>query len=577
VQAVLETNSSSALTAAAAAFDRRDFARAERMCRSILAAAPDDISAQILLGRTLQAAGNIIEAQTAFRAAVKLNPREALGWVWWAKLLRTANEPAKARDCLRMALDHVPDSFLVHNDLALLLLAEEDVAGADRHLCRALEIEPNSAIGLCHLGLVRVRQDRIDEAIVLFRRGIAINPALPELHNNLGDILKRTDFDAAERSFLEALKLRPNYAEALDNLGGIAFLRGQYEEALTRFDQALAVNPNYLLAVGHKTVALFHQQRFAEAWVLYKERFRVEGYKRDPHGRFPHPVWSGQSFAGKNVLVWTELGLGEQVLQASMFPDILAVARKLTVECGPRLAKLFASSFPGATIIPRGDSSRPCTVPIEADFQIAAGDLGGAFRNARPQFPRHTGYLRADNVRVSELRRKYRAADGNFVVGIAWASKNAALGPDKTLALMDFAPILREQGITFVNLQYAADPAEIAAATSALGIGIVTDDSIDPLGDMDDIAAQVAAMDLVISVSNTTVHFAGALAVPVWNLVPGYNAASLWHWFSDTDESAWYPSMKIFRRKEKDSRGLMTQLAADLRKLRQAGGERVGS
>jgi len=130
--------------------------------------------------------------------------------------------------------------------------------------------------------------------------------------------------------------------------------------------------------------------------------------------------------------------------------------------------------------------------------------------------------------------------------------------------LAEFSPVLRQRNVTFVNLQYAASPQEIAAVNAALGIEIILDETVDASGDMDAVAAQVAAMDLVISVSNTAVHMAGALNVPAWNIVPTHQASGMWHWFSDSEKSAWYPSMKIFRRTEKTSDALMSKLATEL-------------
>ena len=77
-----------------------------------------------------------------------------------------------------------------------------------------------------------------------------------------------------------------------------------------------------------------------------------------------------------------------------------------------------------------------------------------------------------------------------------------------------------------------------------LGVEIYHDASIDPLTSLDDFAAQVAAMDLVISIDNTTVHMAGALGTPVWTLLP---VVPDWRWRMHGSESLWYRSMTLFR------------------------------
>jgi hypothetical protein len=286
--------------------------------------------------------------------------------------------------------------------------------------------------------------------------------------------------------------------------------------------------------------------------------------RNDPHGRFVQPLWKGEALAGKGLLVWTEQGLGEEILQAGMIGDALRAGARLTIECSPRLVGLFSRSFPAATVLPRLNPSRACATPIDADYQIAGGDLGAVYRTDWPDFPQHRGYLATDAALTAALRGKYKTAGKPYVVGISWASTRSNLGPTKTMNLAEFIPVLRQHGVVFVNLQYAADDAEVASVEKALGIQIVTDPAVDPLGDMDAIAAQVAAMDLVICVSNTVAHIAGALGVPVWNILPAYSASGMWHWFSGSDASPWYPSMKIYRRKQQSAEVLMAQIAADL-------------
>ena len=71
-----------------------------------------------------------------------------------------------------------------------------------------------------------------------------------------------------------------------------------------------------------------------------------------------------------------------------------------------------------------------------------------------------------------------------------------------------------------------------------------------------DLAAQVAAMDLVISIDNSTVHMAGALGVPVWVLLP---YAPNWRWLLDREDSPWYPSALLIRQPRADSWDLVIE------------------
>jgi len=549
---------------AAACLDRGDLAQAERICRLDLASNSDEPSARALLGRILRASGKFEEAQTEFRRAVQARPTFVEAWVQWAALLESGGHAENARECLALGLKHAPDSHALHNDIALIYLTLKEFAAAAFHARRAVALLPHSAASHFNLGLVCRAQGNLKEAVAAFREAVHLNPSAANFHYALGETLIETDRSEARQALEKVLALQPRHAEAIDRLGSIDAFEGQIEEALAKFELALAWNPSLMRAVGHKTNALFLQGRLPEAWALYRRRFEVAAFKHDPHGRFSAPKWQGEVLDGKSLLIWTESGLGEEVLQAGMFHDVLKRVSRLTVECSPRLESLFKRSFPGVTIIPRTNPSRACSALIEADFQMAGGDIGGWLRDAWPRFTPHSGYLVPPTSKVEELKKKYRAAPLHLVVGLSWASVGSGLSKSKTLDLNDCAPILGVSGIRFVNLQHGANPSDVTAVAESLGAEILTDPTIDPKGDMDDVAAQVAAMDLVISVSNTAVHVAGALNVPVWNIVPGYNATGMWHWFGHAERSPWYPAMRLYRRNTPRVDELMGKIAEAL-------------
>jgi tetratricopeptide (TPR) repeat protein len=559
--------------AAASCFEQGAFADAERLCRAATGETPQNPEGRVLLGRILQAQKKWEAAQSEYRAVVQSHPTLAAAWLHWADLLQSCAEPAKAIECLKLALSFLPNTFQIHIQQGLIYLALGNLEAADECIAEALRISPDSDVGFCHRAVLRSKQSRLAEAIADYRHAIALNPLLPEAHNNLGDLLKVSEPGAAIEHFETATRLRPNYAEALANLGVMYFLKGDLHGALKKFDEALVVRPDFPRVLAYKANTLFFLGRLREAWPFHKHRF--DGFKLRPHGRFSIPEWNGESLKGKALLVWTEQGLGEEILQASIFSDVLSVVSRLTIECSPRLEALFARSFPDALIIPRVNPSRASTAEITADIQIASGDLGATFRNDWRDFPRHAGYLVPDPVLTAACKRRYRK-EGKLVVGLSWASHAPHFAKDKSLQLNDFAPVLRFPGAVFVNLQYMASAEEVASVESALGIKIISDGAVELAGDLDDVAAQIGAMDLVISVSNTAVHLAGALNVPVWNIIPGHNASGLWHWFHDTDESPWYPSMKIYRRVLENDRPLMKRISADLESFAKHRGEASG-
>ena len=93
-------------------------------------------------------------------------------------------------------------------------------------------------------------------------------------------------------------------------------------------------------------------------------------------------------------------------------------------------------------------------------------------------------------------------------------------------------------------------------ARERTAVPIHTWSDANPLADLD-FAAQIAALDLVVSVGNTTVHLAGALGTPLWALLPCVPPD--WRWKTVGTKTPWYPSVELFRQKEAGQWGSVMQ------------------
>lgn len=157
----------------------------------------------------------------------------------------------------------------------------------------------------------------------------------------------------------------------------------------------------------------------------------------------------------------------------------------------------------------------------------------------------------ADSAATATQRARLDGlAGGRPRVGIAWRSANATYGRQKSLRLDDLAPLLSGRSIFWVDLQYGDTAAERAVLAAAHGVELWHDDAVDPLADLDAAAAQIAALDLVITISNTAVHLAGALGVPTWLFLPAPGYGLLWYWQLGRADSPFYPSLRGFRQRD---------------------------
>ncbi|MEQ9198580.1 MAG: hypothetical protein RLN80_01240, partial [Rhodospirillales bacterium] len=198
------------------------------------------------------------------------------------------------------------------------------------------------------------------------------------------------------------------------------------------------------------------------------------------------------------------------------------------------------------------------------DFQTPIGSLPYLLgvRSAR-EFGQLPPGLVPDTGLVERLRRKYRKDDTALIVGISWRSGASTIAGRKSAALDLWEDVLTTPGVRFVDLQYGDTATERSAVEQKTGIRLLHDPDIDSNHDLDAFAAQVAAMDHVVTISNATAHFAGALGVPTDLLLCN---GALWHWFAGMSGSPHYPSLKLHRQQTPgDWRAMLSDVADNLR------------
>lgn len=230
---------------------------------------------------------------------------------------------------------------------------------------------------------------------------------------------------------------------------------------------------------------------------------------------------------------------------ASMFPDLIAAGARCAFEAHPRLERLFARSFPGAQVLAKRPG-KAAAVPVP-DFQVAMSGLGEFLRRDRAEFAAHSGYLAADTRRRAHWRTRLTALGPGLRIGISWRGGTARTDQRlRSIALERWQPILRRPGVRFVSLQYGDCRLEVEALRAA-GVRIVHwQDAVD---DLDECAALLCELDLVISVPTTVIHLAGALARPVWVLL---SARPGWRYLREGERLPWYPSARLWRQAELD-------------------------
>jgi tetratricopeptide (TPR) repeat protein len=488
----------------------------------------------------LVALGRLADAVESFDRALAHDPSSVVDWCNRGAALVDLGRVAEAVDSFARATTLAPDFAEAHyncgNALAKLDRHGEAVASYDR----ALALKPDYVDALNNRANALNQLGRLPEALAGVEAALSLAPD----HNGAlvtRSVLLRKLRRSAEAlaSCERALALRPDDTDALTVRADLLTDLERFDDAIATLDRIMALKPDDVAAKWNKSVICLGLGRFQEGWPLYEHRWA--GAKGLVPRGYAQPRWSGRAVNG-TLLVWGEQGLGDEILHASMLPDVLARTPSVVFEVEPRLAPLFARSFPDVAVI----ASQKELYAGKADAQEPLASLGRFLRRSFEEFPRRDrGYLVADAARARALRARL-ASDGRRVIGLSWVSKAPVGGASKSARLADFEALLRLPGCRFVDLQYGDTSEERAALARDLGIVVERLGDIDNTNDLDGLAALMSACDVIVTVSNTTAHLAGSLGRPTFVMVPhGY--ARIWYWFYDRNQSPWYPHVAVWR------------------------------
>jgi hypothetical protein len=269
------------------------------------------------------------------------------------------------------------------------------------------------------------------------------------------------------------------------------------------------------------------------------------------------PEWDGQAREGAALAI-VQRGLfhvGSVLRAARLAPLAAERVGRCVLIAEARLVPLLRRSFPQIEVREGGleDGAAFTDADFAASYETLVLHLGRTPAELIAGFTP----LVPDPALTAGLHARYRRDGEGPVIGISWASTNE----DKDLpSLEDWARVIARMPARFVSVQYGDTAGDLKALRSLAGRDIVHDTSIDPMADLDAAAAQLAAMDGVLSISNTTVHMSGALGVPT-AIILDDRRALLWPPLQDA--YPFYPAADLVHRRGRPWEIVFEQ-AADL-------------
>ncbi len=513
---------------------------------------------------TCHAEGRSHEAEALYRAALGLRPDhvEALGNL--AALCAQNGRLDEAVSLCQRALALRPDFASALNTLAIVLKRLGRADEALTHYRAALKVEPDNAATLGNLGLALRALGRHEEALPLFERAAALQPALPSAQLNLGNALNELGrFGEAEAAYRRSIERDAGYAEAHCNLGTLLRDQGRLDEAEAELDAALRLNPRLVVARYNLGNAHKDRGRLDAAIATYREALRFDPTHAESHWNLSHalllaghledgfieyewrwrlpamgdhgfsgPRWDSAAAPGAKVVVHAEQGFGDAIQFARYVPLIAARGHSATLLVRPPLLRLF-ETLPNVEVVTQLPSGR------WEGYHCPLLSLPLAFGTRLETIPAAVPYLRAEPRAAEKFRARFEAPE--FKVGLVWRGNPEKPGDARrSLAPSALRPLFELSGVRLISLQM---PPRAGDLDQLRQFGAL-DDPMDEIGDFADTAALIASLDLVITVDTAVAHLAGALAAPVWLLLP---FVPDWRWMMARPDSPWYPTARLFR------------------------------
>lgn len=531
------------------------------------------------------------KAEVTFRRTLKADPEKIDAYQALGDLLFSVKHVLSAVKIYEAGLKRAPNRLPILVNLLRSRIMMRQPREVEALARRILAIEENEADIQCYLAWALLKQSKkLDEAMAAAKKAVELNsghirgvimqeqialaqddqPAADAAHlwlldkirtgniadvRNLNEMYLWLDRVADAANFLqEYLQLHPDDAEAESTLIQIVMYDGDFLAAQKLVDKLARLFPDKKQLQVSRCLNRFRLGDFAEAMKEMDCRWERNGAGQRPD--YPGVDWQGEEIRDGKLVIYAEQGVGDHVMYAGQMVAARDKARHIAFDITSRQMTLFQRSFPDFEVV-EFSQLPPGWRNEDVRAKVAAADLAWVMGKDFRDLPGREGVLIPDPDLLRKLRSKYQARyPGKLLVGISWRSGNRDSAAIRSLELENWLPILSNKDCAFVSLQYGDVERDVEEMLTEHGIEIHVDKTVDPMGNMDPFTAQVAAMDIIISVDNSTIHYGAALGKPVWMMMP---INSDWRWLMDGDKSIWYDSLVLFRQFKGDTWDGMTE------------------
>jgi tetratricopeptide (TPR) repeat protein len=387
------------------------------------------------------------------------------------------------------------------------------------------------------IAYIMLEAGRLGLAYNLYKRCLELNPKQSYIYSNMGRAFDNVDKPRALEVYKHAIKINPANPDAWANAGHLYMEMGQPAKCIEYSNKALSLNADCTAARHNIALSNIMLKNWSIGWGQYAASL---GCKERPVRDYGLEDLK-PGVKGGRLLVYGEQGVGDEIMFASCLADA-AKDFDIVLDTDSRLQSLFARSFDFPVYGTRFKDESPILSEHELDYQVAIGQLPAIYR-AEGNFP-GTPYLKPCPERSIMWRALFDTFKGKKI-GIAWTGGTVSNHKEQRCIDLDTFSQLFDEANTYVCLEY--NPVKISDLErynlkhypKTVGKG----------QDIDDLAALISQLDMVITVCTTVLHIAGALGKECHVLVPSWPPPTM----HVEGNLPWYSSVHMHRQKKGES------------------------
>ncbi len=510
---------------------------------------PESASAHFNLANALYHARRFDGAGASYRRTLELDPQSFQAHFNLGNVFLDSGQYREAAASFRQATDLKIDFAAAHFNRGVALQELGDLPEALASYQLALEWDAGLAQAHESKGLVLFALGRWAEAAESLRAALEIEAEKAGIWLNLSNALVKLErLEEALEATEAALRLEPGNLEALNNQGVILTESERFDEAMACYERALSIDPDYADVRYNRSLLLLLLGDFERGWGEFEARFQLDllvPFAAEGEDR----PWRGEDLEGKSILIAAEQGAGDNIQMIRFAAKLKRQGAHVVVAARKSLERLLRGA-PGVDEVVEPGQSVTC------HFRCFMFSLAQYLCPSPADIPGNVPYLHLDPAPLSIWRE--RIGSEGFKVGIAWAGDPSHHEDAKrSLPAALLEPLLPMAEVRLFSLQVGP-----GGASDDVFPSLAVVDLSPELSDFAETAAAISNLDLVISVDTAVAHLAGALAKPVWTLLP---RVPDWRWQVRGETTPWYPTMRLYRQpRSGDWHSVIQRVTGDL-------------